>query len=72
MKAAWILAKSRWRERPGTLLLLSLAMAMSAAVPFGTDRAVRREVVQLRQQTQSIPLVAGSSDARWMEGELLH
>ncbi|MAW42043.1 MAG: hypothetical protein CMJ30_06495 [Phycisphaerae bacterium] len=63
MKAAWILAKSRWRERPGTLLLLSLAMAMSAAVPFGTDRAVRREVVQLRQQTQSIPLVAGSSDA---------
>ncbi len=63
MRAAWILAKSRWRERPGTLLLLSLAMAMSAAVPFGTDRAVKREVRQLRRQTQSIPLVAGASAA---------
>ena len=34
MRVAWILAKTRWRERPGTLLLLSLAMALAAAVPL--------------------------------------
>ena len=63
MKVAWILAKSRWRERPGTLLLLSLAMALAAAVPLGTNRAVQREVQKLRQQTQGIPLVVGAGDA---------
>lgn len=63
MRVAWILAKSRWRERPGTLMLLSLAMALAAAVPLGTNRAVQREVQQLRQQTKGIPLVAGASDA---------
>ena len=63
MRVAWILAKTRWRERPGTLLLLSLAMALAAAVPLGTNRAVQREVQHLRQQTQGIPLVAGAGDA---------
>jgi hypothetical protein len=63
MRVAWILAKSRWRERPGTLLVLSLAMALAAAVPLGTNRAVQREVQLLQQQTQAIPLVAGAGNA---------
>lgn len=63
MRVVWILAKSRWRERPRTLLLLSLAMALAAAVPLGTNQAVQREVQQLRQQTRGIPMVAGAGDA---------
>ncbi len=63
MRVAWILAKSRWRERPSTLLLLSLAIALAAAVPTGTNQAVQREVQKLRQQTQGIPLVAGAGNA---------
>ena len=38
-------------------------MALAAAVPLGTNRAVQREVQHLRQQTQGIPLVAGAGDA---------
>ena len=63
MRVAWILAKSRWRERPSTLLLLSLAIALAAAVPTGTNQAVQREVQKLRQQTHGIPLVAGAGNA---------